>query len=154
MAFEPDILVQTPDGATLVIEVKPSNSEREASQLKRYMAAMRIPLGMLVSPKSIEVFRDTYAGTDEDSIKVLGTFGTEGLFSFGPQAVPVDDSESGAKAFAFEIAVQRWLESLLNEAAVAHLPSAMRAAFEREILPTLREGQIRAAGPRWRHTGS
>lgn len=62
MAFEPDIVVTGPEPSeiALVVEVKASSraigeSER---QLKSYMAAVRSPVGLLVTPDWLRIYRD------------------------------------------------------------------------------------------------
>ena len=55
MAFQPDILVTSPDEprVRLVIEAKVTllNLEQAEADLKRYMVHMQCPIGMLITPE-------------------------------------------------------------------------------------------------------
>ncbi|MGA8029203.1 MAG: hypothetical protein WB992_18845 [Bryobacteraceae bacterium] len=64
MAFEPDIIVTGPEPSeiALVAEVNISSRSIEDSeyQLKNYMAAIRSPVGLLVTPEHLRIYRDRY----------------------------------------------------------------------------------------------
>jgi hypothetical protein len=54
----------------------------------------------------------------------------------------------------FDDLVQAWLETLRSPSALLRLPVDLRAALEEHVVPALFEGEIRAARPRFRQTGS
>jgi len=74
MAFEPDIIISTPDGRLMVIEAKISMNDlpRTAEALKGYMVAMQYPFGLLITPEKGWVFRDSYSSLSAASIKASG----------------------------------------------------------------------------------
>lgn len=77
MAFEPDIVVTDPDSVQvlLVAEAKTSAPTAESeSGLKRYMWKMGCPVGLLVSPESIALYRNRFTGFSDDSIQKVGEF--------------------------------------------------------------------------------
>jgi hypothetical protein len=146
MAFEPDILVTSADGpeVLLVAETKwhdedVSNAE---SQLKAYMAGMGSPIGLLVTPTRLRIYRDRYVTPPEKSIELIGEFDVRQLFG--------SHSEQTGRnaAFSFENDVQDWLESLAWETARDELSPELRQAAEANIRPAISQGIIRAAHPR------
>lgn len=153
MSFEPDILVSSPDAhdIALVVEVKLREDalEQAEQQLKRYMFGMRCPLGMLVTPVALRLFRDTYTSYGEESIERIGEYSTRGLFDDALAGYPRDD-DAAIHAFRLEDAVQAWLERLAAGADLAELPPDLRNAVEDHVLPALANGDVRSAGPRVR----
>jgi hypothetical protein len=142
MAFKPDILV-TEAGSCLVlliVETKPILDLRESdSQLKRYMWEISSPVGLLVFPRHLHIYRNRFTGYSDDSVQLIGTFPA-------PKAWQVfEERKSG---FEFEIAVQRWLEEIQTNPALAQVPRETREALAEYILPSLISGEIQAAGPR------
>jgi hypothetical protein len=76
MPFSPDFIVSTEDtpGMLLLVETKLSsqNPSEDESQLKSYMWRVRCPVGLLITPDEIVVFRDTYTSFSEKSVRRVG----------------------------------------------------------------------------------
>lgn len=146
MAFEPDIVVTGPESSevALVVEVKTSSgnigdSER---QLKSYMAAVRSPVGLLVTPDRLRIYRDRYLPSLDDSIAKVGEFDVKDLLRFERSG------NAAADGFAFERQVQSWLEALTTESGLGELSPEIRRAAWMYIVPALAQGSIRSGGPR------
>ncbi|MBZ5610689.1 MAG: hypothetical protein LAP38_20695 [Acidobacteriia bacterium] len=141
MAFQPDILVTSPDepGVTLVIEAKVHlpNLDRTEAELKRYMVRMQCPIGMLITPERMWLYRDTYATRLPDSIRRVGEYDIKSLWREPP---PTQGTQ-------FEAFVQRRLEDLAKTP-VEELPGDLRDALREYILPAIVAGDVRAAHPR------
>jgi hypothetical protein len=146
MAFKPDIIVTGPDSSdiALVVEVKTSirNLESSERQLKEFMTAMSCPVGLLVTPRRLWLYRNRYLGTSEDSIVRIGEFDVHDVLNFEPSGV---GRKSG---FQFEQLVQAWLEGLSTEAGLRELSADLRRAAEWYIVPAISQGTIRAGHPR------
>ncbi|MEY4575496.1 MAG: hypothetical protein RL701_199 [Pseudomonadota bacterium] len=153
MAFEPDIIVHGPEGTTLVVEVKATEhaGSDAAEQLKHYMAGMSIPLGLLVTPRKLVLYRDKYVGTADGSIEEVGAYSLADILS-PPRTANEELADPRNRGLAFEEAVQHWLERLSTESDATAIPADVRDALETHILPVLRAGEVRAAGPRLRNT--
>ncbi len=146
MAFEPDIIVEGAESSeiALVAEVKTNLRDIEDSklQLKKFMAAMRCPVGLLVTPQRLWLFRDRYLSSSEDSIAQVAEFDVKGVLNF-------EQAQTGrADALAFEQLVQSWLEGLATESGLRELPSELGPAFQLHIVPAISQGTIRAGHPR------
>ena len=148
MVFDPDIVISVRDGTDLLLvaETKSGRTSPDAlgaaeNQLRQYMIAMRCGLGMLVTPKTLRIFRDSYRGYTPDSIELVGDF----PFPAGAQEEGETNQRSGVK---FETLVQRWLEGLRDQSTRKKLASPLREAIEEHIVPVLRVGEIRAAHAR------
>ena len=140
--FNPDIVVTEPGSShvLVIIEAKIGGSKPESeAQLKRYMWEMSCPTGLLVSPRSMALFRNWFTDYSSDSIKKLGEYPSPR--SWGHLA----DRKSGAE---FETRVQNWLESLRKGVGAGELPQETREALSEYVLPSLMNGEIHAAGPR------
>jgi hypothetical protein len=151
-----DILVTARNGTKrlLVVEVKGRNADPAVlhngeEQLRRYMKSMRCPVGLLVTTNHIRLLRDEYLTESPASIGVVGDYPTppplsrwqdESIWSTRPQP-----------GLAFEEAVQHWLEELSHPFGQEGLSEDLRRAIDEHILPALNQGEVRAAGPRWRH---
>src|ERR1035438_745352 len=113
MPFEPDIIVTGPDPSdvALVVEVKLASRSLEDSerQLKAYMASLRSPVGLLVTPERLRLYQDLYLPSLEDSITKVGEFDVNHILRFRPTQNPKADS------LDFERNVQSWLEGLSTE---------------------------------------
>lgn len=142
MPFEPDIIVSEPEGfgITLVVKVRTSAEgiEELERQLKKYMVGMGSPVGMLVTPEHLWLYRDQYLSKSQDSVAKVGEFDVRNIF----RGVPSRD------ASAFEQQVQSWLEGLSSESGLRKLPPKLRAAAEFYIVPAILHGEIRAGHPR------
>jgi len=152
MPFSPDIIVTGEDTPRilLVAEAKLSSAIREEdeSQLKTYMLHMRCPIGLLVTPDAVEVFRDTYTAHSEKSVEHVASFAspkTWDVFRVGHHG-----SREPLLEFRFEEAVKSWLEQLGTSpsACLNESPKETRVALADYILPALTQGVVRSAGPR------
>lgn len=140
MAFRPDILITTPDGITLVCEVKVAlpNLERTEEQLKQYMVQMQCPIGLLITPERMWLYRDFYTTRSPQSVQRVGEFNVKTLWQQAPpwQREP------------FEMFVQQWLEGLTKQPA-GEVPEDLRDVLREYILPAVTGGDVRAAHPRY-----
>jgi hypothetical protein len=148
MPAQADIIVTSPDSTevNLVVEAKLRFTDfTEAErQLKRYMLQIRCPLGILISPERLWIYRDRFTSNSEESIERLGEFATVGLVPFLPVPAMADPQ---AAAAAFEDAVQDWLESLPSSK-TRGLEPTLRSAIDHYIVPAIENGIVGAAGPR------
>ena len=140
MAFQPDILITTPDGITLVVEAKVTlpNLERTEEDLKQYMVRMQCPIGLLITPERLWVYRDFYTTRSPQSVQRVGEFNVKPLWRQPPP-------RQGAP---FEMFVQQWLEDLAKQP-TKELPQELREALREYILPAVTTGDVRAAHPRY-----
>lgn len=155
MPFEPDIIVTSADvpDVALVVEVKVALPDLAGTerQLRHFMHGMRCPLGMLVTASSLRLYRDTYSAVDEGSIQLVGEFPLPPPLARAASSIM--KPKSGAHVVDFVDAVQAWLEKLTGQED-ADLSESLRATFETHVLPALTGAEVRAAGPRWRRTGT
>ncbi len=144
MAFEPDIIVTGPEpfDVSLVVEAKATlrNLANAEGELTRYMAAMRSPVGMLVTPEKLWLYRDQYLSTSEESIRRVGEFEIGNLLTF--------DRNKKNAGVDFENAVQSWIEGFSTESGLRGLPPDLRRAVQTHILPAISHGVLRAGHPR------
>lgn len=144
MPFEPDIIVTTPEPirvalvADAMLQIDDQMLPIVERQLKRYMVGMRCPIGLLITPERIRLYRDLYTSESEDSVERIGEYPAGGIF--GKKSW--DDEAS----FADE--AQAWLDRLNEESSRRTLPKTLRDAVEENLLPELTRGPVRAAGPR------
>ncbi len=142
MAFQPDILIAGPDGigVTLVVEAKVAltNPERTEEDLKQYMVQMSCPIGLLITPERMWLYRDFYTTRSHQSVKRIGDFSVKLLWRQPPPL-------AGAP---FELFVQQWLEGLAEQP-TKELPEDLRDALREYVLPAVRGGEVRAAHPRY-----
>jgi len=149
--FEPDIIVTSSQASApvLVVEAKLHlvNSADAEEQLKRYMLEAGCRTGLLVTSDRLRIYRDRFKRSGEDSIEFVGEYDLTGTLgrTWREAAEHVDARERGV---AFEREVQAWLESLPS--VVDELPSPLREAIDEHVGPVLAQGEVRAAGPRWR----
>lgn len=139
MAFQPDILVTTPDGVALVIEAKVALPDLECTeqQLKHYMISMQCPTGVLITPERMWLYRDTFTSLVPESVRRVGEFDVKSLW---PQPPP----KQGAQ---FESFVQRLFEDLAK-GPPKDVPDDLREPIREYILPAVISGEVRAAHPR------
>ena len=139
MTFEPDILVTSEDSSRvlMIVEAKLRPTSRTPSelQLKRYMWSSRCPVGLVVHPRHVSIFRDSFRREDESAIEDVGTF-------------PIPTIEAYGNEQAFEVSVQRWLESIQHKTGVGDWDATSWEAISEIVLPVLRSGSLRAAHPR------
>ncbi len=141
MAFEPDILITTPDGIALVVEAKVSlqNLARSEEELKRYMVRMQCPIGLLITPEHMWLYRDFYTVDSATSVQRVGEFDVATLWHQKPPA----------QGSAFEGFVQQWLEDLVAEYPDRELPKDLNEALGKYIVPAVAAGDMRAAHVRY-----
>jgi len=144
MEFDPDIIVtgEAWPRTRMVVETKLEKRHlpEVTSQLKRYMAAMSCPLGLLVLPDQVWIFRERYTGDDDGSIEQLGPYSLAGVF---PPMAPGPDA--GVK---FEDLVQNWITDLIAAERPTGGPSELVKAIEEHVLPMVVGGDVAAAHPR------
>jgi hypothetical protein len=140
MAFQPDIIITTPDGIALVVEAKVTvpNLQRTEEDLKRYMVGMSCPIGLLITPERMWLYRDSYTTRSPQSIHRVGEFDLKPLWRQAPPS----------QAAPFELFVQQWLEDL-NTQSTKELPIELREALREYVLPAVTSGEVRAAHPRY-----
>ena len=140
MGFQPDILITTPDGTTLVVEAKVhlANLRGAEEGLKRYMVGMQCPVGLLVTPERIWLYRDSYKARTPESIERIGEFDANALWRQPP---PLEGPR-------FETFVQEWLRDLTRQR-TEELPKDVRKALQDYVLPAIAYGEVRAAHPRY-----
>jgi len=146
MAFEPDILVTSADGAEVMLVAETKWHDKDIpnaeNQLKAYMLGMGSPIGLLVTPARLRIYRDRYVTPSEKSIELIGEFDVRRLF--GSHL-----GQAGRNAtFRFENDVQDWLESLASKPPGDELSPELRHAAEWNIRPAISQGIIRAGHPR------
>ena len=141
MAFEPDIIITTPEGITLVVEAKVNlqNLPRSEAELKQYMVRMRCPVGLLITPQHMWLYRDFYMADAAESVQRVGEFDVAKLWHQKP---PV-------QGVAFEAFVQQWLGDLIAEYPNRELPKELNEALGEYILPAVSTGDMRAAHVRY-----
>ncbi len=139
MAFQPDIIISNPDGGLMVVEARVSMNDlpRTEDALKRYMAAMQYPFGLLITPEKGWVYRDSYYDTSAASIHQVEEF----------DSVPIWRQSPPRKPLEFEAFVQRWLEDLADFPAQS-LPPQLRDIVQGYVLPAIAGGGVKAAHPR------
>lgn len=147
MPFRPDIVVVaqgSPSRILLVVETKlrdGSDSSME-SQLKRYMLYMSCPVGLLVTPTHVSVYRDTYTRRSEDSIERMGPYPVPSNWIVSRVV-----TGSTARESDFEKAVRSWLEQMGVSGTVKGFPQDANDAFDSYVIPALSGGVIRGSGP-------
>ena len=151
MAFEPDIVVTGPEPSeiALVVEVKTSSRSIDESerQLKKYMAAVGSPVGLLVTPDLLWIYRDQYLPSPEHSIIRVGEFEAKGLFRFERSNFERSNKVT-ADTLSFERQVQSWLETLSTESGLRELAPDLRRAVQMYLVPALLQGAVRCGHPR------
>ncbi len=154
MSTNVDILVSSPDSTELklVVETKLDIKDLSSaeSQLKKYMLSRHCPVGLLVTPQKLWIYRDRFTSQREDSIELLGEFDATSLFGFHPRK-PSADRSSG---WQFEITVQSWLEDLakgtIDTKLIQQRDKKLWDILSAHVIPAVESGVVRAAGPRAR----
>jgi hypothetical protein len=98
----------------------------------------RCPVGLIVDPTHISIFRDSFRRDDQTAIEKVGRFAIPTIAFRGDE-------------FAFESAVQSWLDGLREERELGDWESASWDAVSDNVLPALRSGEVRAAHPRFHY---
>ena len=146
MAFVPDIVVTGADSPRVLVAVEAKTDEaqfdRFATEISQYLWRMSSPVGLLIFPKHLWVFYNTYSGVDEKAIKQLGPYEL-------PQIVWRDAGVSPpVEGRQFEPLVQKLLEHLAATGDASNISKDLHSALEAHVFPALSSGVIRAAGPR------
>ncbi len=145
MAFTPDVIVTTdysPATIALVAEAKgaAANLEEAGRQLKEYMLLMGCPVGIILTPQVLRIYRHRFLGRTQDSIELVGDFpSTEVLETRGSVA----GSES-----AIESTLIGWLDELANRGQVAMTDQGLKFAISEHILPAVTGGSVSILHPR------
>jgi len=147
MPFRPDFFIVeagSPTKIMLVVEAKLGTDSKEAgeSQLKQFMLAMSCPVGLLVTPTQISIYRDTYTERSEGSIERMGPYPVPSNW-----AVAKAVGGGGARELEFEQRVRSWLEQVSSSRTVKGLPREASDAFDSYVIPALSSGLIRGSGP-------
>src|SRR6185312_4573873 len=139
MAFEPDIIVTTPNGRIMVIEAKVAINDlgRTEEALKRYMIGMQYPFGLLITPEKGWVYRDSFSNFSPASIERIEEFDSTRIWGHKAPRSPID----------FEAFVQRWIEDLA-EFPTDSLPPHFKDVIQGYVLPAIIAGEVKAAHPR------
>jgi hypothetical protein len=139
MAFEPDILVNTPNGRVMVIEAKVALNDlpRTEEALKRYMVAMQYPFGLLITPEKGWLYRDSYSSLSPASIRQVEQFDSARIWRQNPPRHGME----------FEAFVQQWFENL-GDFPTESLPPQLKDVVQVYVLPAIAAGEVRAAHPR------
>ena len=139
MPFQPDILINTPDGRVMVIEAKVAVNDlpRTEEALKGYMVAMQYPFGLLITPEKGWVYRDFYSSLSPASVKQVEEFDSTRMW---PQKPP-------RQGLQFEAFVQQWIEDMADFHAES-LPPRLKDIVQGYVLPAIAAGEVRAAHPR------
>ncbi len=152
MATAADILVTATDSPRILLVVEAKLQAKDLSgaerQLKIYMTKMGVPIGLIVTPQSIGIYRNRYTQKSEQSIERINFFDVSRSFLKFRQFSSLSEGSPQDKAFAFEEDVQRWLESLRVTGVTEDFSPEAQDAISDYILPALNEGIIRAAHPK------
>jgi hypothetical protein len=157
MASAPDILVTALDSPRILLVVEAKFTVKDLTDveraLKRYIVKMGVPVGLLITPKLIGIYRNQYTGKSESSVERVN------LFDFAKMApsllrlfqnLPEDrsDRKTSNAGLVFEENVQSWLENLRISELSNEIAPELQDAISDYILPALNKGVIRAAHPR------
>lgn len=157
MASAPDILVTAHDSPHLLLVVEAKLATMDLAEfeapLKRYMVQMGAPVGLLVTPTEIAIYRNRYIATSEISIERVGHLQAPESFPFLSRFRRLASEERigprvSHETSDFEEHIQSWLERSSESGTFEGLPPQLQDAFSDYILPALQEGIIRAAHPR------
>jgi hypothetical protein len=139
MAFQPDILITTPDGRVMVIEAKVTMNDLPPTEeaLKRYMVGMQYPFGLLITPEKGWVYRDFYSSLSPASVKQVEEFDSTRIWRQNPPR----------QGLEFEAFVQQWIEDLAGFPTESLSPQ-LKDIVQRYVLPAIAAGEVKAAHPR------
>ena len=163
MDFHPDIIV-TDDGlprVRLVVEVRAVPIDGETAwtehdrELAAYMTRQGAHTALVVQPGRARVYREKFAAdaTTPPGTGRVAPIAVDVVADIDTSAVRQLQPRTGEQ-WQYASAVQAWLEHLPIRSNRASLTGPLREAVERELMPELWGGDIRAAGPRgpeWYH---
>ena len=149
MAFTPDVIVTTdysPATIALVAEAKSAtaNIEEAALQLKEYMLLMSCPVGIILTPQVLRIYKYRFRGRTQDPIELVGDFSPRELLG---KLEPLAGGES-----AVESTLVGWLDELAHAGQVAVSDQRLRSAINEHILPAVSGGRISIVHPRIRES--
>lgn len=146
----PDVLIVDRSSSRLLVcveaKLRLQNRPEAEAQLKAYMRGTRCPVGILATPEWLQIFVDQYGTTASDSVSMIGPFD---MTNVPGRPTPNARFDMDSREFAFEAAVQDWIERVGSKAYRASLPEALRDALDEYVASALFIGEVRAAGPRW-----
>ena len=102
------------------------------------MVRMQCPIGVLITPEHIWIYRDSYMDRSPDSVRRVGKYSIASLWREPPPA----------QGPQFETFVQRWLEDLAKTPE-RKLPDDLGEALREYVLPAIASGNMHAAHPRY-----
>lgn len=101
------------------------------------MLAINADVGLVVTSSAIRILRQTFRVSS--AVEIVGEF----PLSLAPGIEQTSDP------IAFEDQVQRWLEALRDRR--QHVAEPLLSALDEHVVPSLIDGDIRAAHPRLRY---
>jgi hypothetical protein len=150
IGFQPDLIVTRSDGTELLLVVTVGRDEADRAHvegpLKQYMRMTSCPVGMLVVPSKVWIYRNRYLSNPQESVQASGPFWPEG--SLPRSFVGTGPRAEWAARYPFVQEVRRWLENLNAPGALNALNPDLRSAVSDYLLPVLAEGELRAGVPR------
>jgi hypothetical protein len=143
MAFTPDVIVTTdysPATTALVAEAKggTANLDETALQLKKYMLRVGCPVGVILTPQVLRIYKDRFLGRTEDSIELVGDFPSRVLFK---AREPVTE-------LAIESALVEWLEEIAQTGQAGVSDVHLKSAIDEHVLPSISGGRVSTLHPR------
>lgn len=140
MAYLPDLIIVDREWPEVLAAIELANADPgerwAASYLLPYMRSRHVPLGIVLTPKSLTLYEDAYTGGAAESVSCIGNFDLGNTFS---------DHQGAGRTF--ELAVLNWFDHL-DSSMLANLPESTRSALNWHVLPLLRQGEVSVSGPR------
>jgi hypothetical protein len=150
--FRPNLIVTSSDGAELKLVVAvgrdPADRNFVLGPLKRYMVATNCPVGLLVVPNGLWIYRNRYLPNDQDSVQELGPFRKLWPQDSLPRSFVGIPAAAAAALDPFVQEVRNWLDNLDTPSNLNALNQDLRSAVRDYLLPVLHEGILRAGVPR------
>lgn len=131
----------SPGIIALVAEAKgaTANLDESALQLKEYMLLTGCPVGIILTPQVLRIYKYRFLGRTEDPIELVGDFPSGEVFAAqGVAAGP----ES-----AIESTLIEWLDELAQTGQVAVTDQGLNSAISEHILPAVTGGRVSIAHP-------
>jgi hypothetical protein len=140
MPFRPDILITESHRVSVVVQATVALPDLEATEegLKQYMVGVACPIGLLITPTRMWLYRDFYTARSSESVQRVGEFDLTEVWLQPPPS----------QQDRFELFVQLWLE-YLHAYPIQEMPVELREALDEYILPEVRTGEVGAAHPRF-----
>lgn len=144
MASTPDVIVTadySPATIVLVAEAKEEtgNLDEVAVSLKHYMLQMSCPVGIILTPQTLRIYKNRFLGRAEDSIQLVGDFPSGELFKLRQPAAEVES--------ALKSTLVQWLDELANTGQVRVSDPRLKSAIGEYILPAVSGGFVSIAHP-------